>query len=258
MTIYDILLINHIMEDLHITTNDDYPELSDRLLAAVKANDVTTAQQLIQDGANINIKDKMRLSLLHHAVNNDNLPMVDLLVKAGIALNDEDIYRCTPLQLAVGRSLPITEYLVRSGVAVFQPNEQSTLLHEAASANQVAIVEFLVDAGIPIDSLDYMNRTPLQQAIRYDRYEAVQWLLDHGADVNHRDREGSTALIMAAKKRNKDLIKLLLDYGADKYITNNDRQSACFVAQYRITHRGMNGGTILNDGPELSDFIWDY
>jgi len=54
-------------------------------------------------------------------------------------------------------------------------------------------VDRLLEAGCPLDSRDYVGRTPLILASLNNNVTMVKFLLDAGADVNARDSAGNTA-----------------------------------------------------------------
>ncbi|HOJ49216.1 MAG TPA: ankyrin repeat domain-containing protein [Spirochaetota bacterium] len=58
-----------------------YGKMEDDFIDAVKTNDLERTKSLIHQGVNINYKDKDGFTALHHAVINNNLKMINLILR---------------------------------------------------------------------------------------------------------------------------------------------------------------------------------
>jgi ankyrin repeat protein len=180
------------------------------LLAAIGAKDVTTAELLLQAGANPNTIGNQRVSVYFkgsmHLGNNH--PSV------------------SPLFLAVSLDqLPTVQLLLKYKA---DPNESQTdgqpLLFSALSHTN--ILEALLDAGAkvdPVSTLDDLQRTPLCVAANQNNAPAVEILLKHGANPNVCNQDGSTPLHWAAYQlADSKVFELLLANKADPNVRNRD------------------------------------
>jgi ankyrin repeat protein len=146
----------------------DQSDLDQRLIRAVKANDLALATELIAAGADVNARDAIRDSAFLYAG----------------AEGLDDILRLT---LAHGADVASTN---RYG---------GTALIPASEHGHVETVRILIAAGVPVNHVNDLGWTALQEAILLgdggpDHEAVVDLLLDAGADPDIRDREGRTAL----------------------------------------------------------------
>jgi ankyrin repeat protein len=190
---------------------------------AAGQNQLNTAQLLLTNRADVNVRDKKGWTPLFSAVKNGNSDMMTLLVanKADVnARNDEGE---TPLVLPVTNGdKHVAELLVSSKADVnAQNNKGDTLLHLAVSKNHMALAELLLANQAEIDGQNNEGNTPLLLAaafndpVRGTYLELAKLLLTHKANVNTRSLEGNAALHLAIKKRDTEFIKLLLGNQAD-------------------------------------------
>jgi ankyrin repeat protein len=72
-----------------------------------------------------------------------------------------------------------------------------------------------VKTGADVDHITPEQRTPLMEAVIYNRPEVAKVLLESGADPNQAGAEERTPLFLAAINLQAEITKLLLDGGAD-------------------------------------------
>jgi ankyrin repeat protein len=122
---------------------------------------------------------------LHWAVYREDLPTVDLLLRAGAKATAANGFGATPLSLA-------------------------------AESGNVAIVQRLLEAGADPNERMRGSDTALMMAARTGNVATVKVLLDRGADVNAKEpTRGTTALMWAVAQRHPAVVQLLIDRGAD-------------------------------------------
>jgi len=148
-------------------------------------NDVKNS---IQQGENINARDKNGMTLLDSAITNNNQEAVKLLIEAGADINATANTGLTPLMRA---------------------------------SSQPDIVRLLIDAKANLNVKDNTyGKTALMYAAGSVNTETLKLLLDAGADINATSNEGWTALCYAVLARLTDTIKLLIDAGVDVNLGN--------------------------------------
>ncbi len=157
------------------------------LLLSLESGHAAIARYLIDQGADINLKDKDKNSPIHNAAYLGNLEIVDLLLKKGAASLNEGNYRGqTPLHLACERGHP-------------------------------GVVTRLLEAGADVEARDTLGRTPLMTTATSKNMEVVNALLKKGADINAALKRGPatyTTLTVAAMYGFKDLVDVLIDKDA--------------------------------------------
>lgn len=151
-----------------IRSEEAQVDLDQRLIAAVKANDLTLTKNLIDEGGDVNARDAIQDSAFLYA--------------GAEGLND--ILRLT---LANGADVASTN---RFG---------GTALIPASEHGHVETVRILIAAGVPVNHVNNLGWTAMQEAILLGdgglpQQEVVGLLLAAGADPDIRDPQGRTAL----------------------------------------------------------------
>ena len=177
-----------------------------KLNSAVKRGDIKVIRSLIDDGADVNNKDKNNWTPLHLASKRGYVKIVKILIDAGANLSlSNQISKTTgndqkgsnPINLAIQ----------------YNHNETAKLLINEMS-------KFIVDTGNNVNSKDKNGWTPLHfMAMFSDDTEKVKALIDSEADVNAMDNEGFTPLHMVG---NVGIAQLLIDAEADVNAMSNE------------------------------------
>lgn len=115
------------------------------LMKASVKNDVEAFKWLVQNGANINARDKSGKNALFNAINSNSLDIVQLLVTDKKLLHT--IYR------------------------------GDNPLHAAVSVGQLGMVKLLVNAGIDPDAQNHFNVNAFDLAQVQSDKEILEWLL---------------------------------------------------------------------------------
>ncbi|XP_046445039.1 serine/threonine-protein phosphatase 6 regulatory ankyrin repeat subunit A-like isoform X3 [Daphnia pulex] len=173
---------------------------------------------LLQNGAEVNIRDKDLYSPLHAAAASGQVFVVQQLLEAGADFNASNSFGNTPLHTAClnGHEL-VCQDLIASGTSVSAVNlaGQTPIHVSAAATHGERCLGLLIerDANINFQAKD--GRTPLHMTAIHGRFMRAQMLLDRGALVDIGDKEGCTALHIAAAHGHELLIGVLLNVGAD-------------------------------------------
>ena len=137
---------------------------------AVSAGDLEIVRLLLAAGAKVAAEALSTSSSLHAAVEDANLPMVNLLLDydGAAALNWFDYVDRTPLIVAVEMgSIQIAQRLLEAGADVNAHNEPKigdTALHRAAENGTLEMVQLLLQAGANPIIKGWMWLTPLDNA----------------------------------------------------------------------------------------------
>ena len=141
--------------------------------------------------------DEDGYSPLCHAVINDLVEMVELLLQRGANVNQAD------------------------GVPA---------LDVAIDQNNPRMVNLLLSHGADVNiSSPMSNGLPIHHACAHNSTNLVRILLAHDVHVNERNGEGITPLLYAAVNTNSVVIQLLLDKGADPLLTLPEGETALHI-----------------------------
>jgi len=161
-----------------------------RLLAAAYDNDIPAARELIEAGADVNVKDETEQSpyLLATSEVGDDPRLLELTLAAGADVDAKDSYN-------------------------------GTGLIRAAERGYAAIVSRLLETDIDVDHVNRLGWTALLEAVVLGEggrahVRTVRLLVDAGADAGIRDNSGMTAL-EHARERGFTAIERILRQRAD-------------------------------------------
>lgn len=126
--------------------------------------------------------------------------------------------KLTPLMMAASDGNVIClNQLINSGVEVNATDDKgSTALFYAS--NSLECTKSLIQAGANVSVENYMDSTPLIEAMWSGNIKVAQELITHGADVNQTTRRRYTALYEAAEDGFITEVEFLLQSGANPNI----------------------------------------
>lgn len=231
------------------------------LIENIMFNDINIAKDIInnllKNGANINLPDYRRKNALFYLIKNKNisidqkLNLLKYLLNNNIDLTANDItgrnilmYLClnANLKLSIINSLKLYNsqnqvglldfilnyYLNKYGKDKFNlflnshDNNGDATLFYAVEEGLTDFIDILIKYNVNLNNLNEDGQTALFLAIDYNNFEISEKLLKAGADVNVIDNHGISPLFIAVENGNIDLVKLLLNYGANiNYICPN-------------------------------------
>lgn len=183
------------------------PKRQQKIIIELLSKSRKTTLLLIENGADIRIRDEGNNTVLHEAKNRE---VVLLAIEMGIDVNVTNILNNTPLHEQ--KSLEVVQTLIEQGANVnFKNTYGKTPLHLVKDA---AIAQYLIDSGANLTALDNAGNTPL---FSYPTAEVIAVLLKNGVDPNAKNADGQTKLHLLATYRNpyQNSIKALVDGGGD-------------------------------------------
>jgi len=150
------------------------------------------------------------------ALNRGDQALVDLFVRAGINIHQEDKSGNPPILTALKKNYTVIARILLNAGA--DPNTRdkfglSPLLLACGKATRgyKEIAEKLVKMGADINVRDRLGWTPLLLALSGGTAEIAELLIERGADLTIHTRRGESALALAEKSGNEKLIRLLTE-----------------------------------------------
>jgi len=209
--IFSVILILFLV----FTSFTSYAEVNDDLikLTATEIKDDTNIEQikeLIDKGANINVKDKNGWTPLRNVAFIGRTVTAKLLIDKGADVNASDLKGNSILMSTAAMPFPeqanIFKMLLQKGADVNAPNNEGwTALMQSARGHSAAIIQEAIRTG----------KEDVAQSFESIPFEMASLLIKNGADVNARDIRGITALMQAASEGHNKTVKLLIESGAD-------------------------------------------
>jgi len=212
------LLHNHFLYSMNTKSN----QLLEICYQAEK-EDIQVIQKLIQEGANVNIRDGWNDTPLILACQENNKALAQLLIEKGANLNAKGHDGNTPLIIACKEKYKeLVQLLIEKGVNLNAHNENGeTALTIACQQNDEPIATLLIEKGANLNAHNSNGNTPLIIACQGGYTKLAQLLVAAGANVNTKDDDNRTALIWICLDHNKELAKLLIEKGANVNTTDD-------------------------------------
>ena len=232
-------------------------ELNQKLFEAVENENITEIKSLLNQGANVNVREKDGQTPLHYAAYLNNINIAKLLIDSGADVNVQDEDGWAPLRWAVrAENFDLVKLLIENGADVnVQDKDGCAPLHSAAFWDSVDIIKLLIENGvdpfiknkdgkIPLDYCkneemhklleNYMNnykqrnKTPsienndlLYYAFDNNLIEVKKCVYRENYNINIQDDKGYTPLMYAIMNHNLKMVEFLIEHGADINLCNN-------------------------------------
>lgn len=179
---------------------------TDKLIKAVKFDDVRTVQKLLKEGMdpNTTTPDNLHLPLIVLAAREKSDTVAKVLIddpKTDIEKLDTASENAMMLAALQG-DIDLVRRLIDKGAEVNKAGWAP--LHYAAANGHDEVVQLLVDHSAYIDAGAPNGTTPLMMAARGNHISTMKVLLDAGADPRIKNQIGLTALAFAKKYHAKD------------------------------------------------------
>ncbi|MBI5205625.1 MAG: ankyrin repeat domain-containing protein [Nitrospirae bacterium] len=165
--------------------------LATDLIDAARRGDINAVKELLNEGADVNTKDRADRTALNYAASGGYAEMAKALIEKGANVNTKDSNGDTALMKAAFKGQ-------------FKGHRE--------------IVKTLIANGADVNAKANNGWTALTAAAEKGSTEVVRLLIEKGADVNAKGRDDRTALNFAASGGYTEIALLLEDAMKDKYI----------------------------------------
>uniref|UniRef100_UPI00398ECF7F uncharacterized protein n=1 Tax=Pristiophorus japonicus TaxID=55135 RepID=UPI00398ECF7F len=149
---------------------------------------------------------------IHWAAVKGHVTIIDILLQAGVSLDERDQRGCTPLIIASQYGhIALCCYLIGKGARLqVCDSEGDNALHWAAFKGYCELTRLLIYYGFNPRQLDGFGQTPLHLAVLSGDLLTVQLLCEqNGVELETEDKNGSTPLKLARGRQYKDILLYL-------------------------------------------------
>jgi ankyrin repeat protein len=184
---------------------------------AVRENNVPLVQRLVAGGVNVNSFDWNHRTPLYWATDLNLPEMVSILFMHGADPMLQDNNGINPFQLALLNGFTALARQLSEGKLDLLATDVhgDSLLFWAVRHNVPYGVELLLKKGASIESLDTQGKSAFQVAVEIGAADVVKQFLSEGVPVNSADKQGRTPLHWAITNHDEKIAKLLLSNKAD-------------------------------------------
>ncbi len=184
---------------------------------AAHSGDVATIRKLVEEGADLEARDRAERTPLHVAAFASQEEALRVLAEAGADLNalEHRAYDIVTIA-AVADDLEMVDLSLTLGASpgnVTSPYDGTALI-AAAHLGHHQVVRHLIDGGAPLDHVNNLNWTALIEAVVLGdggpaHVETVRALVEAGADQTIADREGISPLQHARARGYREIVEIL-------------------------------------------------
>jgi len=191
------------------------------VMKAIREKESWFAWRLIEEGANIHLKNKKGENSLLIALKNGETDLAQILIETGADIHSADKNGNTALLLALEKNYTkIVKILLQKGAVI---DFQTDLINISSLETLKMLFELPRGAThknkLKFNQADEYGNTMLHYAIIRNNLEMALFLIEEGmVDTNYQNTEGITALHFAVMKDNIEMTRLLIQKGADIHL----------------------------------------
>ena len=174
------------------------------LMKAAKAGNNWELKNLLNSGANVNLKDKDGWTALMYAVRyQENTSIIDQLIASGANVKEQNSFNISALSLAA--TYNGNPEILRKLLSYYSASEKEVMQafvlmlsdNYSSDYSKSAKVDTFIEKSVSLNSF-YNGKTPLMYAALYCNSTAIiKKLLDYGAGTSIRSADGKTAFDFA-------------------------------------------------------------
>ncbi len=185
---------------------------SEKISAITKAindKDTTTAERLLNDNTDVNIKDLDGNSILSSAALMGDMKIASIAISKNAYIELKNSEGLTPLHFAAkGGSTEMVRFLINKGADITAKNENDmTPLHYNAQQGNHEITRLLVTAGADLNALAMDGATPSHLACEEGYIDIIKIFAEKNAAFTIRDSNGERAVDVAARNGHAVLVE---------------------------------------------------
>lgn len=214
------------------------------------------------DERKVNEQNEVGNTLLHLAIENKHIDIIEFLLKKGAYINiknkygsiplskilnsDQDIVKCVLNNInnknfkndgvdlneyiVNNESHMLIEHFINKGNVNTRTKSNELLLNIAINKNDIDTVITLLQKGADVNAIDDKGNTALKYAIEKDDTNIINLLLEEDVNINKIDSDENSVLMLAIKKSNIELIEYCINNNHPLDIVNKDHYSALHYA----------------------------
>ena len=195
-----------------------YSRMGCQLIEAASMGDIDTLRALIQEGVDINYRDRCGRTALHLACAEGHTNVIEYLLDHGADYEAKDRWGHEAMYEAMNQGKEGATKILRNHGAKIQDSLKGELTSKwfyCASKNDLVGIAKLIQQGVDVNSSDYLGQTALHIAVRNGSRAVVEYLIKKKIEVYLKDQSDQSALDIALRKGDFQIQSALLAAGAE-------------------------------------------
>jgi ankyrin repeat protein len=168
-------------------------------------------QILLENGANVDIRNYKGQTPLHIAAKKGNVEIVKILLSYGADPEAKDNYDKRPIDYSLENNKKSLLILLTEQLPEDEKLKENLFI-AVKNCNLKKTKELL--KKVNINTRDINFRTPLFYAVKNCKPQFVKYLISRGAKVNVYDKDDMSPLFYAIMRKDLNVVKLLIQHGA--------------------------------------------
>jgi ankyrin repeat protein len=211
----------------------------------------------VENGCDINLKNKSGFTPLHIACENGNKPIVSYLLQKNANMYIEDNNERIPIFIAiVNKHCHIVKSFLENRYNInYLSSNEITCTHVSIYSCNFNIAELLIKNNADINLFDSEGLNMLHVAIIFNNIEIVKLLVDNGININAQTTDDfQTPLHLSIRGKRNNITEYLLTKNPDLEIKNKYNETAIEIAMnyhnidvIMMIHKHLNKEINLND-----------
>ena len=213
------------LDEVELQFHDD----SSSLIFASRIGNIDTVRQLVQSGADVDMRNVCGETPLYSAASNGCIDVVQFLIEHNADVNaccravaDDNLQHdggTSPLSVASkkGYAEIVRLLLTNKADSEMRDSYGCTALFRAAQNGQTSVLDALIDHGADVDAITYNRRSPLCQAAVQGKINTVKILLRNNANFTCTEGDCAyTPTFVAAlcEHEVEAILQLMINYDA--------------------------------------------
>ena len=226
--------VNELPKVIDLAQIDHKYQLGFTLLHyAVKENKLEVIEYLVSSGCDINAVDDEGQTPLHKSTVFGHAESAKLLIDKGANVNQIDNNGDTPLHVAIksGGDFNVVKVLIEKANLGIQNNDEQNVLHVAVRYHKVDSINFILNhkqAPALITTTDKDGLTPIHLAVSLGYFDTTEKLLKRPQiTIFGNTIQGKNIIHLAAANSNAILLSLLLDSFNTLHLINEADNKLC-------------------------------
>ena len=228
------------------------------LKAAIVGN-LDTLKYFVEQGCDIQQKDKDGMTALMYAAKNGHSGIVKYLVDIGCNYYKTNNEYLDAFQLAaIHGHLDVLKCLTEKGYGIRRKVRKTgkNSLMFAAQFGHLEIVKYLHKKGCDLHEKNNQGKNALMFAAKYGHLDVAKYIVEKYGDPNEGDAKGINALMKAATSGQLNVLKYFVENGGDIHQENDDNETATTLAAVEghldvvkyLIDKGGNINHVTSDG----------